>query len=92
MLGQLKEFVHKSQSYRPMGRNMLQSSHGRDQEHIGRSERKKSQNLSRKREEKSLDQPRWVIYTVVGGFDGGGAITSARKRHLRQVRSINIIS
>ncbi|XP_027345819.1 uncharacterized protein LOC113857806 [Abrus precatorius] len=36
--------------------------------------------------------PKQVINTIAGGFAGGGPTNSARKRHLRQIHSINNIS
>lgn len=55
-LNHLKEFVHKPRSYRLEGRSRLESSQGRDREHVGQSEKGRSRSRSREREEKPLDQ------------------------------------
>lgn len=51
-----------------------------------------SQSCLREREKKPLNKPRWVINTIIGGFVQGGATTYAKKRHLRQVWSVNTVS
>ena len=84
-LGHLKDFIHKPQSYRPHNLYKQEWSRGKDQEHASHSKRRISQSYSREREEKPLDQPRWVINTIVGGFTGEGATASTWKRHLWQV-------
>ncbi|XP_027348031.1 uncharacterized protein LOC113859462 [Abrus precatorius] len=59
-----------------------------------RLERQKSRSRepSTRRYDEREKYPKRVINTIVGGFAGGGPTHSARKRHLRQVRSVNNIS
>lgn len=92
MLGHLKEFVHQPHSYKPEGRNGLEPGQGRDWKHTSWSARWSSRSHSREREERPFNQPRWVIKTISRGFTAGGATAFKRKRHLRQVWSINMIS
>ena len=91
-LDHLNDFFHKTQSYRLKGRNMPESNHGKDWEHADQSEKRRTWSRSREKEERPLNRPKRVINTIVGGFFGGKATTSARKRHLWQVQSLYMIS
>ncbi|XP_020211745.1 uncharacterized protein LOC109796485 [Cajanus cajan] len=51
-------------------------------------ERSRSQDRNNQRDR---NQPRRVINTIAGGFAGGGSSSSARKRHLRAIKSVNAI-
>ncbi|XP_020203550.1 uncharacterized protein LOC109789096 [Cajanus cajan] len=51
-------------------------------------ERSRSQDRNNQRDR---NEPRRVINTIAGGFAGGGSSSSARKRHLRAITSVNAI-
>ncbi|KAG4936851.1 hypothetical protein JHK82_051071 [Glycine max] len=87
-LAHLKEFIHKPRMYQSEGRNKVEYSRGKDQEWARRLERQKSQSCSREKEERPLNQPRWITNTIIRG----GATAFTRKKHLLQVRSVNMIS
>ncbi|XP_027357261.1 uncharacterized protein LOC113866650 [Abrus precatorius] len=59
-----------------------------------RSERQRSRSRepTTRRYDEREKYPKRVINTIAGGFAGRGPTHSARKRHLRQVRSVNNIS
>ncbi|XP_027342848.1 uncharacterized protein LOC113855410 [Abrus precatorius] len=54
--------------------------------------RSRSRELPTKRYDKRKKYPKRVINTIAGGFAGGGPTHSAKKRHLRHVRSVNNVS
>ncbi|XP_027368413.1 uncharacterized protein LOC113874390 [Abrus precatorius] len=90
--GHLKDFVQTSlvgQSNRRRDRN-LESSRRYDNRH--ERQRSRSREPPTRRYDEREKYPKRVINTIAGGFAGGGHTHSARKRHLRQVRSINNIS
>ncbi|XP_020207454.1 uncharacterized protein LOC109792451 [Cajanus cajan] len=51
-------------------------------------ERNRSPERNNKRDR---NQPRRVINTIAGGFAGGESTSSARKRHLRAIKSVNAV-
>ncbi|XP_020232498.1 uncharacterized protein LOC109812850 [Cajanus cajan] len=51
-------------------------------------ERSRSQDRNNQRDR---NQPRRVINTIAGGFAGGRSSSSAQKRHLRAIKSVNAI-
>ncbi|XP_020231462.1 uncharacterized protein LOC109812019 [Cajanus cajan] len=56
--------------------------------------RNRSRECSRSQDrnnQRDRNQPRRVINTIAGGFVGGGGSSSARKRHLRAIKSVNAI-
>ncbi|XP_020236319.1 uncharacterized protein LOC109815914 [Cajanus cajan] len=57
----------------------------RDRSH----ERSKSQERNNRKQDQN--QPRRVINTIAGGFAKGGSTSSARKRHLRAIKSVNAV-
>ncbi|XP_020225182.1 uncharacterized protein LOC109807065 [Cajanus cajan] len=88
--GHLRSFV-TPQGHQSRGRDChpRETSPSRDRRHRSRSaERRDHPRHSRD----ETDRPRKVINTIAGGFTGGGATSSARKRHLRAVRSINSVN
>ncbi|XP_020218783.1 uncharacterized protein LOC109802006 [Cajanus cajan] len=58
--------------------------------HRNRS-RERSRSQERSSQQRDRNQPRRVINTIAGGFAGGGSSSSARKRHLRAIKSVNSI-
>ncbi|XP_027349259.1 uncharacterized protein LOC113860904 [Abrus precatorius] len=89
--GYLKDFVQTDptkQSNR--GRDRHPDSPKRfDHKKIERHRSRSREPPARRFEEK---YPKRVINTIAGGFAGGGPTHSARKRHLRHVRSVNNVS
>ncbi|XP_020227232.1 uncharacterized protein LOC109808591 [Cajanus cajan] len=86
--GKLHNFVDRpgssqSRSYQPRYQDWC----GQDSSDRPRRE----QSRSRERKDDSAPSHRRVINTIAGGFAGGGTTSSAQKRHLRAVRSINAI-
>jgi len=58
----------------------------------GRNDNRARREQSRKRSPRRReDAKRTVINTISGKFKGGGPSRSARKRHLRAIKSVNII-
>ncbi|XP_014499530.1 uncharacterized protein LOC106760626 [Vigna radiata var. radiata] len=88
--GHLQEFVQTDARQRdrsPRGAR-------RSPEHTRRNtERSRDQHRerSRSRPQKRDPTPRGRIDTISGGFAGGGASSSARKRHVRSLRSVHNI-
>ncbi|XP_020220974.1 uncharacterized protein LOC109803701 [Cajanus cajan] len=90
--GHLQNFVqmtdNRRNDYRP----------GRGEHKRDNRDRAPPRNRSRERsrsqernDQRDRNQPRRVINTIVGGFAGGGSSSSARKRHLRAIKSVNAI-
>ena len=68
----------------------------RDERREERVERREERNHKspqrRKSCEQCLERPvRGFISTISGGFTGGGVSSSARKKHLRNIQTINTI-
>ncbi|XP_027343176.1 uncharacterized protein LOC113855745 [Abrus precatorius] len=91
--GYLKDFVQTN----PIG----QIKRGRDQHPVPprrsddkRFERQRSRSRGppARRYNEREKYPKRVINTIAGGFVGGGPTHSVRKRHLRQVHSVNNVS
>ncbi|XP_020230876.1 uncharacterized protein LOC109811526 [Cajanus cajan] len=61
----------------------------RDRRHPSRSVERSDRS---QRPGENNDRSRKVINTIAGGFAGGGSSSSARKRHLRVVRSVNNVN
>ncbi|XP_020225492.1 uncharacterized protein LOC109807386 [Cajanus cajan] len=85
--GQLQNFVDrpKSSQHRPA----YQSQHRDRHEHSDRHNREHSRSRYRKKEPQTSN--RRVINTIAGGFAGGGSTLLAQKRHLRVIRSVNVL-
>ncbi|XP_020201880.1 uncharacterized protein LOC109787735 [Cajanus cajan] len=88
--GHLGNFV-TPQDHRTRGRDQhpREAPSQRDRRHRSRSTERRDHSRS-VREDNS--RPRKIINTIAGGFAGGGSTSSARKRHLRAVRSINSVN
>nr|KYP56478.1 hypothetical protein KK1_002719 [Cajanus cajan] len=85
--GKLHNFVDRPASYRPRSSSQYRHNdrHGQDRSDRPRRERSRSQ----EKKDDSAPSRRRVINTIAGGFAGGGSTSSARKRHLRAIRSVN---
>ena len=72
-LGRLKDFIHKPQSYRLHNSYRQDQDKGKDRDcsHQSQTKNERSWSRSRERKERSLNQPRCVINTIVGGFVWG---------------------
>ncbi|XP_020230501.1 uncharacterized protein LOC109811243 [Cajanus cajan] len=87
--GKLHNFVDRSgssqtrSSYQPR----YQDRHRQDRSDRSRRERSRS----RDRKDDSTPSRRRIINTIAGGFAGGGSTSSAQKRHLRAIRSVNAV-
>ncbi|XP_020233599.1 uncharacterized protein LOC109813757 [Cajanus cajan] len=85
--GQLHNFVdrpdlHRSRQYQPR--------HDRPrQDRTDRPRRERSR--SREKKDEPTASHRRVINTIAGGFAGGGSTSSAQKRHLCAVHSVNAV-
>ncbi|XP_020232009.1 uncharacterized protein LOC109812451 [Cajanus cajan] len=89
--GHLQNFVrstdNKRGEYRPA--KEYQRSH---RDRVPPRNRSRERSRSRDRNDpRDHNHPRRVINTIAGGFAGGGSSSSARKRHLRAIKSINAI-
>ncbi|XP_047154210.1 uncharacterized protein LOC124825602 [Vigna umbellata] len=73
--GQLKKYVRSDTRRRSPGRDR----------HTNKKDARRSRSMSVERPLKGH------INTILGGFAGGGSTSSARKRHLRGLRSVNSI-
>ncbi|XP_020203945.1 uncharacterized protein LOC109789412 [Cajanus cajan] len=83
--GQLQNFIDRSNTSRHRSSYQYQQ---RDRpERSDRHRRERSRSRDRKGEQQASH--RRVINTIAGGFAGGGSTSSAQKRHLRAVRSVN---
>ncbi|XP_020234613.1 uncharacterized protein LOC109814565 [Cajanus cajan] len=93
--GQLQNFVDRPNSSRhqPAYQSQNWDRHERSNRHRReRSNRhRRERSRSRDRKEEPQMSHRCVINTIVGGFAGGGSTSSAQKRHLRVVRSVNVV-
>ncbi|XP_020203835.1 uncharacterized protein LOC109789329 [Cajanus cajan] len=92
--GKLQNFVDRTgssqtRSYQPR----YQDRRRQDRSDRVPRERSRSRKRSRSRERKDTSAPshRRVINTIAGGFAGGGSTSSAQKRHLRAIRSVNVV-
>ncbi|XP_020205996.1 uncharacterized protein LOC109791142 [Cajanus cajan] len=85
--GQLQNFIDRPNTSRH--RPSYQSQQRDRTEHSKRHRRERSRSHDRKDDQQVSH--RRVINTIVGGFAGGGSTSSAQKRHLRAVRSINSV-
>ncbi|XP_020204903.1 uncharacterized protein LOC109790199 [Cajanus cajan] len=56
-----------------------------------RRSRERSKTPERNDQQRDRNQTRRVINTIAGGFAGGGSTSSARKRHLRAIKSVNVV-
>ncbi|XP_020208397.1 uncharacterized protein LOC109793340 [Cajanus cajan] len=90
--GHLQNFIrttdNRRNDYRP----------GRGEHRRDNRDRAPPRNRSRERsrsqernDQRDRNHPRRVINTIAGGFAGGGSSSSARKRHLRAIKSVNVI-
>ncbi|XP_020203101.1 uncharacterized protein LOC109788714 [Cajanus cajan] len=92
--GHLQNFTQSS------GRKRYDSYHDKRESGRGNRERAPPRYRSRERrksqerndQQRNQNQPRRVINTIAGGFAGGGATSSARRRHLRAIRSVNAVT
>ncbi|XP_020225216.1 uncharacterized protein LOC109807099 [Cajanus cajan] len=84
--GRLHNFVNRLDSSRSR-----QYQSRRNQPRHDRSDRSRSERSRRERKDEPTVSHRRVINTIVGGFAGRGSTSSARKSHLRAVRSVNTI-
>ena len=84
-MGHPKDFIHKPQSYWRHNNYRQDHDKGRERDcsHHSQTKRRRSQSWSREREEKSLDQLRCVINTIVRGLARREPTTLIRKRHLQ---------
>ncbi|XP_020229088.1 uncharacterized protein LOC109810116 [Cajanus cajan] len=90
--GKLHNFVDRSGSsqtrrYQPKYQDRYRQD--RSDKTSDRARRERSR--SRERKDDSIPSHRRVINTITGGFAGGGTTSSAQKRHLRAIRSVNSI-
>ncbi|XP_014517467.1 uncharacterized protein LOC106774959 [Vigna radiata var. radiata] len=85
--GYLREFVKAEASQR--GRLPKKT---RRSPEPPRQKTERSRESSRSRSRKRDTTPRGRIDTILGGFSGGGASSSARKRHLRNLRSVHSLT
>ncbi|XP_020205721.1 uncharacterized protein LOC109790885 [Cajanus cajan] len=53
--------------------------------------RERSRTPERNDRQPERNQPKRVINTIAGGFAGGGSTSSARRRHLRAIKSVNAV-
>ncbi|XP_020239392.1 uncharacterized protein LOC109818356 [Cajanus cajan] len=85
--GQLRNFVDWPNSSRHQS-----TYQPRQQDRSDRSDRhRRERSRSRDRKEDPHTTHRRVINMIAGGFSGGGSTSSAQKRHLRVVRSVNAL-
>ncbi|XP_020203837.1 uncharacterized protein LOC109789330 [Cajanus cajan] len=85
--GQLHNFVD-----RPDSHQLRQYQPRHDRPRQDRADRPRhDRSWSRERKDEPTASHRRVINTIAGGFAGGGSTSSAQKRHLRAVRSVNAV-
>ncbi|XP_014499586.1 uncharacterized protein LOC106760694 [Vigna radiata var. radiata] len=84
--GYLREFVKAETNQRGRSPKKIRRS-----PEPSRRKTERSRGRSRNRSRKQDTTPRGRIDTISGGFAGGGASSSARKRHLRNLRSVHTI-
>ncbi|XP_020229420.1 uncharacterized protein LOC109810376 [Cajanus cajan] len=90
---------HLQNFTQPSSRKRYDNFHDKRESGRGNRERAPPRHRSRERtrtperndRQQDRNQPRRVINTIAGGFAGGGSTSSARKRHLRAIRSVNAI-
>ncbi|XP_020234743.1 uncharacterized protein LOC109814671 [Cajanus cajan] len=90
--GKLHNFVDRSgssqnRSYQPR----YQDRHRQDRSDKTSDRVRRERSRSRERKDDSAPSHRRVINTIAGGFAGGGTTSSAQKRHLRAIRSVNTV-
>nr|KYP47653.1 Transposon Ty3-G Gag-Pol polyprotein [Cajanus cajan] len=90
--GKLHNFVDRSgssqnRSYQPR----YQDRHRQDRYDKTSDRVRRERSRSRERKDDSAPSHRRVINTIAGGFAGGGTTSSAQKRHLRAIRSVNTV-
>ncbi|XP_027356866.1 uncharacterized protein LOC113866181 [Abrus precatorius] len=91
--GHLRGFVQANLTGRAeRSRDRYPQSSRRYEDKQHERQRSQSRELPVKRYDEREKYPKRVINTIAGGFAGRGPTHSARKRHLRHVRSINNVS
>ncbi|XP_014492234.1 uncharacterized protein LOC106754692 [Vigna radiata var. radiata] len=84
--GYLQEFIKAEMSQRGRSPRKIRRS-----PEPSRRKTERSRERSRSRTRKRGTTPRGRIDTILGGFAGGGASSSTRKRHLQNLRSVHTI-
>ncbi|XP_020207544.1 uncharacterized protein LOC109792534 [Cajanus cajan] len=91
-VGHLQSFVQSLDNQRSDNRTGRGEYRRENQDRAPRRNQSRERSRSQDRtSQRDRNQPRRVINTIAGGFAGGGSSSSARKRHLRAIKSINAI-
>ncbi|XP_020221030.1 uncharacterized protein LOC109803766 [Cajanus cajan] len=90
--GHLQSFVRSSDNRRNDNRPGRGEYRRENQDRAPRRNQSREHSRSQDRNnQRDQNQLRRVINTIAGGFAGGGSSSSARKRHLRAIQSVNAI-
>ncbi|XP_020205604.1 uncharacterized protein LOC109790783 [Cajanus cajan] len=90
---------HLQNFTQPSGRKRYDNYHDKRESERGNRERapprrrsqERSRSPERNEQQRDRNQHRRVINTIAGGFAGGGSSSSAHKRHLRTIKSVNAV-
>ncbi|XP_020225179.1 uncharacterized protein LOC109807062 [Cajanus cajan] len=92
--GHLQRFVHvpnkERQAYQPNSK--AQNQERQDRRPPAHWHRERIKSHERHDDRRDRNPPRRGINTIAGGFVGGGGTSSARKRHLRAIQSVNAVT
>ncbi|XP_020207064.1 uncharacterized protein LOC109792094 [Cajanus cajan] len=89
--GHLQNYVRSTDHRRSDNREGRREYRRGNRDRAPRRNRSRERSRSQDRNQGDRNQPRRVINTIAGGFAGGRSSSSARKRHLRAIKSVNTI-